>query len=143
MVQTIQGHSNGTPSSSRDRILPPLTARTFLLCLSKKDGKILWQNEVSKLSFIKEGERFSTLPPSPTASARSFSRHRRPPSTSTWTEETLEGNLQKDHGEWRYQWGGVDLYGASPVLKRASSTAVCIAMSARALAQIRKPGRKK
>src|SRR5258706_4473925 len=111
----IPGHSNGTPIVFGDRIFTTsYTPRLFCYCLSKKDGKILWQNEVSEISFIKQGKNNSATPSPVTDGQRAIFLF----GTGDLVAFDMDGkqlwkrNLQKDHGAWSYQW----LYGASPLL---------------------------
>jgi outer membrane protein assembly factor BamB len=110
----IPGHSNGTPIVFGDRIFVTSYApQISAYCLSKKDGKILWQKSVSDISANKG--RNDSATPSPVTDGKTviflFG-------TGDLLAYDMEGNelwkrnLQKDHGRWNYQW----LYGASPLL---------------------------
>jgi outer membrane protein assembly factor BamB len=111
----IPGHSNGTPIVYGDRIfVTAYQPQLVCYCLSKKDGKILWQKEVSEVSFVRPGKNDSATPSPVTDGQRVIFLF----GTGDLLAFDMEGkqlwarNLQKDHGPWSYQW----LYGASPLL---------------------------
>ena len=111
----IPGHSNGTPIVYGDRIfVTAYQPQLVCYCLSKKDGKILWQKEISDVSFIRQGKNDSATPSPVTDGQRVIFLF----GTGDLIAFDMEGkqlwvrNIQKDHGPWSYQW----LYGASPLL---------------------------
>jgi outer membrane protein assembly factor BamB len=112
----MPGHSNGTPIVFGDRIFTTAQrgdGKLLAICLAKKDGKILWQKEISDISITKG--RNDSATPSPVTDGKSvfflFG-------TGDLACFDMEGNslwrrnIQKDHGRWNYQWH----YGASPLL---------------------------
>jgi outer membrane protein assembly factor BamB len=111
----IPGHSNGTPVVYGDKIfITSYAPRLFTYCLSRTDGKILWQKEISDISFIRQGKNDSATPSPVTDGQRAIFLF----GTGDLVAFDMDGkqlwqrNLQKDHGPWSYQW----LYGASPLL---------------------------
>jgi outer membrane protein assembly factor BamB len=114
----MPGHSNGTPIVWGDRIFTPAQqkdGKLVTLCLSKADGKILWQKDVSDVSTVRG--RNDSATPSPVTDGKLvvflFG-------TGDLAAFDMDGkqlwkrNLQKEHGRWNYQWH----YGASPLLYR-------------------------
>ena len=114
----MPGHSNGTPIVWGDRIFTTAqqkNSKLVALCLSKRDGKILWQKDVSDVAVVKG--RNDSATPSPVTDGKMviflFG-------TGDLLAFDLDGkelwkrNLQKEHGRWNYQWH----YGASPLLYR-------------------------
>jgi outer membrane protein assembly factor BamB len=112
----MPGHSNGTPIVWGDRIFATAQqkdGKLVAVCLAKRDGKILWQRDISDVSTIKG--RNDSATPSPVTDGKLviflFG-------TGDLAAFDLEGkplwkrNLQKDHGRWNYNWH----YGASPLL---------------------------
>src|SRR5436309_14078260 len=112
----MPGHSNRTPVIYGNHIFTTAQAKAgalTTLCLSKADGKILWQKDVSDTSTT-EGRNDSATP-SPVTDGKmvvflfgtgdllAFDMDGKP----LWNR-----NLQKEHGRWNYQWH----YGASPLL---------------------------
>lgn len=110
----IPGHSNGTPIVFGDKIFVTSYAPALsVYCLSKKDGKILWQHPVSEVSGKKGGNDSATPSPVTDGTKVIFLF-----GTGDLLAYDMDGkelwkrNIQKDHGRWNYQW----LYGASPLL---------------------------
>jgi len=110
----IPGHSNGTPVVFGDRVfVTSYQPRLFAHCLSKADGKILWEKEISQVSFT--SGRNDSATPSPVTDGKVaiflFG-------TGDLVAFDMDGqqlwkrNIQEDHGKFSYQW----LYGASPLL---------------------------
>jgi len=112
----MPGHSNGTPIVWGDRIFTTaqqMDGKLIALCLSRKDGKIAWQKDVSDIS-MNNGRNDSATPSPVTAASRVIYLF----GTGDLVAFDLDGkelwkrNIQKDHGAWNYQWH----YGASPLL---------------------------
>ncbi|MDB5320575.1 MAG: outer membrane protein assembly factor BamB [Phycisphaerales bacterium] len=115
----IPGHSNGTPIVFGDRIfITSYTPRLICYSLSRKDGKILWEKEISDVSYIKQGKNDSATPSPVTDGKKVIFLF----GTGDLVAFDMDGaqlwrrNLQKDLGEWSYQW----LYGASPLLYKGT-----------------------
>jgi outer membrane protein assembly factor BamB len=115
----IPGHSNGTPIVFGDQIfVTSYTPRLICYSLSKKDGKILWEKEISDVSYIRQGKNDSATPSPVTDGKRVIFLF----GTGDLVAFDMDGaqlwrrNLQKDFGEWSYQW----LYGASPLLYKGT-----------------------
>ena len=110
----IPGHSNGTPIVYGDRVfVTTYTPKLFAYCLSKKDGRVLWQKEISDVSAKKE--RNDSATPSPVTDGNKVIFLFGSGDLAAFDmdgKELWKRNLQKDHGAWSYQW----LYGASPLL---------------------------
>jgi len=113
---TMPGHSNGTPIVWGDRIFTTAQqkdGKLLALCLSRADGKILWQKDVSDIS-ANNGRNDSATPSPVTDGKRVIFLY----GTGDLVAFDLDGkelwkrNLQKDHGPWNYQWH----YGASALL---------------------------
>lgn len=113
----MPGPSAGTPVVTGDRVfvsaLDKASDKLLAMCLSRADGKILWQKEVGN-GFLKN-ERNNMASPSPltdgthvwfyygTGDLAAFDLEGKP----VWTR-----NIAEDHGPFNYQW----IYGSSPLL---------------------------
>ena len=114
---TLPGLSNGTPIIHGDRIfttaLETTSKKLMAICLSRADGKVLWQKEVGTGFFAKGENNMAT--PSPvtdgktvwftfgTGDLAAFDMEGKP----VWSR-----NLQRDIGSFNIMW----IYGSSPLL---------------------------
>jgi outer membrane protein assembly factor BamB len=101
----------------RRSALDPGGPKLLLLCISKKDGKILWEHELDDKNQIHRKQNDAT--PSPvtngkhvwvvtgTGKVSAFDMDGKP----VWTKD-----LQKDYGPFGHNWG----YGSSPLLHDGS-----------------------
>jgi len=117
-VTPMPGHSNATPVVWGDRIFTTASEngsmKLLAICLSKADGKVLWQKDIGTgIRKNQQSNHFAT--PSPVTDGQrviflfgngelvSFDMN---------GAEQWRRNLQKDHGKWNINW----VYGSSPLL---------------------------
>jgi len=115
--QAEQGGQDRTQSRRRRNALDPGGPKLLLLCISKKDGKILWERELDDKNQIHRKQNDAT--PSPvtdgkhvwtvtgTGKIAAFDMEGNP----VWTKD-----LQKDYGPFGHNWG----YGSSPLFYAGS-----------------------
>ncbi|HEY7117568.1 MAG TPA: PQQ-binding-like beta-propeller repeat protein [Tepidisphaeraceae bacterium] len=112
----MPGHSNGTPIIWGDRIFTTAQQRDgklVALCVSRTDGKIVWQRDISDVSVTK-GRNDSATPSPVTDGKQVFFLY----GTGDLAAFDVDGkplwqrNIPKQYGRWNYQWH----YGASPTL---------------------------
>jgi outer membrane protein assembly factor BamB len=112
----MPGHSNGTPIVWGDRVFTTAQqkdGKLVAIALSKADGKILWQKDISDVS-ANTGRNDSATPSPVTDGKKVIFLY----GTGDLAAFDFDGkplwkrNLQKDHGRWNYMWH----YGASPLL---------------------------
>jgi outer membrane protein assembly factor BamB len=112
----MPGHSNGTPIIFGDHIFTTAQqkdGKLLALCVSKADGKILWQKDISDVSTSKG--RNDSATPSPVTDGKEVIFLFGTGDLAAYDmagNQLWKRNLQKDHGRWNYQWH----YGASPLL---------------------------
>jgi len=113
----MAGHSNGTAVVFGDKIFTTASAKDSMklsaVCLSKSDGKILWQKEIGD-GYVKNSKNdFAT--PSPVTDGKSvifLFGNGQLVSYDMEGKELWKRDLWKDHGKWNVLW----VYGSSPLL---------------------------
>lgn len=113
----LPGTGNGTPIIWQDRIfiscLDPRSSKLLAVCLSRKDGAVLWSKQVG-LGYQKN-DRNDTASPSPVTDGRMVWFYY---GTGDLAAFDLDGNekwsrnLQKQYGPFNIQW----IYASSPLL---------------------------
>ena len=113
----LPGPSAGTPIVAGDRVfvgaLDKASKKLLALCISRKDGQILWSKEVG-VGFS-QNERNNLAAPSPLTDGKTVWFYF---GTGDLAAFDLEGkslwarNIATDHGPFHYQW----IYGSSPLL---------------------------
>ena len=115
--QAEQEAQDRTQGRRRRDALDPGGSKILLLCLSKKDGKVLWERELDDKNQIHRKQNDAT--PSPvtdgkhvwtvtgTGKVSAFDMEGNP----AWTKD-----LQKEYGPFGHNWG----YGSSPLLHDGS-----------------------
>ncbi len=113
----MPGHSNGSAVVSGDRVFVTASAKGTMklsaLCLSKKDGKILWQREIGDGYVQNRMNDYAT--PSPVTDGKKVIYLFGTGDLAAYDydgKELWKRNLQKDHGKWNVLW----IYGSSPLL---------------------------
>ena len=116
-AQKQEENQSQTQSRRRRSALDPGGPKLLLLCISKKDGRIIWERELDDKNQIHRKQNDAT--PSPvtdgrhvwvvtgTGKAAAFDMEGRP----IW-----EKDLQKDYGPFGHNWA----YGSSPLLHDGS-----------------------
>jgi outer membrane protein assembly factor BamB len=113
----LPGTGNGTPIIWQDRIfltcLDQKSTKLLAVCLSRKDGSVLWSKQVG-LGFLKN-ERNDTASPSPITDGKMVWFYY---GTGDLAAFDLDGNekwtrnIQKEYGNFNVQW----IYASSPLL---------------------------
>lgn len=115
-VTAMPGHSNGTPIVHGDHVFTTAAGadgKLYAICLSKKDGKILWQREVAQQAAKNNRNDYAT--PSPVTDGKKtiflFGQGELV-AFDYEGKELWHRSIWKDHGQWNILW----LYGSSPLL---------------------------
>lgn len=113
----LPGPGAGTPVIAGDRVflsaLDSASKKLLAMCLSRADGKILWQKEVGT-GFL-QNERNNMASPSPITDGKHVWFYYGTGDLAAFTvagEQVWARNISKDHGAFNYQW----IYGSSPLL---------------------------
>ena len=115
----LPGPSAGTPVISGDRVfvssLDGASKKLLAMCLSRTDGKILWQKEVG--NGFEQNPRNNMASPSPITDGKHVWFYYGTGDLAAFTvagEPVWARNIAKDHGPFNYQW----IYGSSPLLHK-------------------------
>ena len=113
----MPGPSSGTPIIAADRVfvsaLDKASKKLLAMCVSRKDGKILWSKEVGE--GFEQNQRNNLASPSPLTDGKTVWFYY---GTGDLVAFDLEGkqqwarNIARDYGPFNYQW----IYGSSPTL---------------------------
>ncbi|HEY2589677.1 MAG TPA: PQQ-binding-like beta-propeller repeat protein [Tepidisphaeraceae bacterium] len=113
----LPGTGNGTPIVWQDRIfiscLDPKSSKLLAVCLSRKDGSVLWSKQVG-LGYQKN-DRNDTASPSPVTDGKMVWFYFGTGDLAAFDmdgNEKWSRNLQKQYGPFNIQW----IYASSPLL---------------------------
>ena len=116
-VTPMPGHSNGTPIVFEDKVfvtaMVKSTGKLTALCVSRKDGKVLWQKDVVDALSNNRMNDYAT--PSPVTDGKMVVFLYGQGTIAAFDmdgKELWKRDLQKDHGTWNVLW----IYGSSPLL---------------------------